>query len=85
MAWTITEMTEFERLVNEKNTHFERWKQSSLHALIALLKTPNPGKDAVQAEIDKLPDKKDTKYSAALAYLRKKFPGLDEVVKGGSR
>jgi hypothetical protein len=83
MAWTITEMTEFERLVNEKNKHFERWKQSSLHALIALLKTPNPGKDAVQAEIDKIPDKKDTKYSAALTYLRKKFPGLDEVVKGG--
>lgn len=83
MAWTITEITEFERLINAKNKHFERIKESSLHALIALLKTPNPTKAAVQAELDKLPDKKSTKYTAALSYLRRKFPGLDEVVKGG--
>jgi hypothetical protein len=83
MAWTNTEITEFERLIKEKNKKFERFKESSLHALIALLKTTNPSKDAVQAEIDKIPDKKDEKYKAALTYLRKHFPGLDEVVKGG--
>ena len=83
MAWTIIEMTEFERLLKEKNKHFERFTQSSLHALIALLKTANPSKDAVKLELNKIPDKKDEKYRSALTYLRKKFPGLDEVVKGG--
>jgi hypothetical protein len=84
MAWTITEITEFERLIKVKNKHFERFRESSLHALIALLKkTPAPSKDAVQKELDKIPDKKSDKYTAALNYLRRKFPGLDEVVKGG--
>ena len=83
MPWTITEMTEFERLLKVKNPHFERFFNSSLHGLIALLKTTNPTKAAVQAEIDKLADKKDKKYRDALNYLRRMFPGLDEVVRGG--
>ena len=83
MAWTNVEMTEFERRLKAKNPNFERFIKSSLHSLIALLKTPNPTKAAVQAELDRIPDKKEGKYSDALGYLRRKFPGLDEVVKGG--
>ena len=83
MAWTNVEMTEFERRLKAKNPNFERFFKSSLHSLIALLKTSSPTKTAVQAELDRIPDKKDTKYANALGYLRRKFPGLDEVVKGG--
>lgn len=85
MAWTNANANEFERLLRERNTHFERFKESSMHSLLALLKTPNPSLDAVKAELDRIPDKKNNKYAAALHYLRKHFPGLDVVVKGGLR
>ena len=56
MAWTITEITEFERLIKVKNKHFERFRESSLHALIALLKkTPAPSK-AIAAAVSDLVD-----------------------------
>jgi hypothetical protein len=83
MAWTNVEMAEFERRLKQKNPNFERFIRSSLHNLIALLKTASPTKDAVQQELDRISDKKDAKYKDALNYLRRNFPGLDEVVRGG--
>jgi hypothetical protein len=85
MAWTATEMTEFERLVAAANSHFERFSKSSLHALIKLLKkTPAASADEVKSAIAAIPsNKKDTKYNAAINYLRINYPGVDAVVVGG--
>lgn len=84
MPWTATEIAEFERLVNAANTHFERFRRSSLHTLLGLLKTkPLPSSDAVKQAVAAIPEnKKDQKYRAAINYLRKNYPGLDTVQVG---
>lgn len=85
MPWTATEAAHFKTLVSGSNSHFERFKQSSLHALLGLVGSPPyaPVSQVKQA-LDALPDnKRDVKYHAAISYLRKKYPGLDEVKVGG--
>ena len=85
MPWTATEKTEFQRRVTVANSHFERFRTSSLHALMTLLNTvPLPSADAVRAGIAAIPaNKKDAKYRSAIDYLRINYPGVDEVTVGG--
>ena len=86
MAWTATEIAQFEAHISAANKHFERFRKSSLHNLLALVKTvPTPSKDVVRQELDRLPEKKDRKYKTALDYLRMNFPGLDEEKVGGAK
>jgi hypothetical protein len=85
MPWTKAEITEFERRVNLANSHFARFKSSSLASLITLIKTtPLPTADAVRKAIAAIPaNKRDVKYVSAINYIRKNFPALDEVKSGG--
>jgi hypothetical protein len=85
MAWTATEIAQFKALVKTANSHFERFKQSSLHNLMSLVTTaPYPTAATVRSAIEALPDaKREKKYSGALTYLRINYPGLDEVKVGG--
>jgi len=86
MAWTATEIAQFESHIKAANKHFERFTKSSLHNLLALVKkVPAPSQDAVRQELDRIPEKKDLKYKTALDYLRKNFPGLDEEKVGGAK
>ncbi len=78
----------FEEKISAVNGHFERFKTSTLHTLIALLNkypavtTPKQ----IAAELARIPQDKQTKYKDALDYLRGEMPmGNFGVTQAGLR
>lgn len=71
------QLTRFQEKVRAANGHYEWFRNSTLHNLMALLRD-YPAKtrpDQIAAEIAGIPsDKKDVKYKAAFDYLRDKIP-----------
>lgn len=82
MAWTNADANQFETIARHRDHDYLK---GSLKSLIALLKTPNPTKDAVQRILNSLAADKKKKYRRALSYLRRHLPGLDEVARGNLR
>lgn len=69
--------------IKKDNSHFERFKKSSLHDLVALLSRPIPKATAFQIgqEMTKIGSTKWVKYANTKAYLLREFPGLrDQLV-----
>ena len=69
---------QFERELRKDNSHYERFKKSSLHDLVALLKRPMPKATPheVATEMAKITDAKWTKYGNAKRYLLRSYPRL---------
>jgi hypothetical protein len=81
MPWTDAHMQTYLGHVTAANTHFERYKDSSLHQLNAALQIrakPTQISQLIQA----LPASKQTKYQTALNYVRQHYPGLAPPVGG---
>jgi len=75
-------IVDFEKELNRDNPHYERFKKSSLHDLVALLKRAMPRATAneVAAEMKKISPDKWSKYKNTRSYLLKKFPNLQTAV-----
>ena len=71
------DINEFMRRVRAANPHYERFKSSSLHTLVDVLKRPPiPDINSVQRELAHLPAESLTKYSSALEYMKNTVQGL---------
>jgi len=72
---------DFEAARKKDNSHYERFKTSSLHSLVDLLKREKPRANAseVAAEMKKVPDAKWIKYPNTKNYLLKNFPNLAAI------
>jgi len=66
----------FMQKVRQVNSHFERFRESSLHHLIQLLNSPTTRAAEVNTELSQMSQKKQVKYKDALDHLRKTYPGL---------
>jgi hypothetical protein len=66
----------FMQKVRQANSHYERFRESSLHHLIQLLNSPTTRAAEVNTELSQLSHKKQTKYKDALDHLRRTYPGL---------
>lgn len=67
----------FMQRVKQANSHYGRFRRSSLHSLVqALERKPFPNPNQIAAELEKLPDASRQKYRAAIDYLTSNMPGL---------
>ncbi len=69
-------MKEFMKRARWSNDHFEKWKNSSLHALIAVLNSDDGSALKVQTALLTIPQGKIVKYKDAFYYLLQTYPGL---------
>lgn len=70
------QVDEFLKRVEWSNDHFESHKNSSLHALLALMRKADCSLIKVTAELNKIPQDKIGKYRDAMYYLVSTYPGL---------
>lgn len=69
-------LDEFMKRVKWSNDHFEKYKNSSLHDLIEVLKSDDGNADKVKTELGKIPKEKTLKYKDALYYLLSNYGGV---------
>lgn len=69
-------LNDFMQRVRAANAHFERVRNSSLHALIDILKSATGSAAQVENALAALSLQKTLKYKAALYFLQGTYPGL---------
>ncbi len=71
-------LDDFKKELKKDNSHFERFKKSSLHDLVKLLerKLPSPTAFQIGQEMKKISSVKWLKYANTKKYLLKEFPSL---------
>lgn len=69
------QFNQFRYLAEQQNSHFERFKSSSLHALMKAVKQ-NDNAGVIKPLVAAIPDDKKKKYAAALTYLQNEYPGM---------
>lgn len=74
---SFAKVGDFIDLCRTANDHFEKHRNSALHALIELLKSDTCTQLKILREVFKIPQGKLAKYADALTYLFQTHPGLN--------
>lgn len=69
------QFNQFRYLAEQQNSHFERFKASSLQPLMKALKQ-NDNASVIKPLVAAIPDDKKKKYASALTYLQNEYPGM---------
>lgn len=69
-------LTDFNRVLKQDNPNYERIKDSSLHALVEVLKKTTPMASEVEREMKKIPKEKWKKYARTRHYILTSFDAL---------
>jgi hypothetical protein len=77
------EIAALERELRQDNSHYERFRQSSLHSLVGALRGgfPQPSPANIATIIKTIPLDKWRKYKNAKKYLMKEIPGIAPLVR----
>src|SRR5262245_27385005 len=67
------DLAQFMHFVKQVDSHFERYRDSSLHPLIEQLKHDSCSPDRIRNLVGQIPDDKKNKYQAALDHLTKSY------------